>query len=115
MSPAWLIRALGESGIGPDAFRANNGLSPAKRIIMTRRLCVVAVITVATATVLLGQTASGGAGRNPRPKSPRTKAAEELTHIEEQWHEALEKADVATLDHRPGGQRVGRGEDTARG
>ena len=65
---------------------------------MTRRLCVAAVIIVATATMLQGQTANRGAGRGPRPKSPRTEAVEELTRIEAQWHKALEKADVATLD-----------------
>ena len=65
---------------------------------MLKRIGVATVIVLAAATVLLGQTMNRGAGRPHRPRPKRAEAADELTRLEEQWHKALEKADVAALD-----------------
>jgi hypothetical protein len=65
---------------------------------MIKQLCGAMVIIIVTAITLLAQTPYGRTNRNLHSTQKSTATTAELTQIERQWHQALEKADLTALD-----------------
>ena len=65
---------------------------------MIKQVCGAMVIIIVIVTPLFGQTPYRRTSRNLHSTQKSTTTTAELTQIERQWHQALEKADLAVLD-----------------
>jgi Domain of unknown function (DUF4440) len=65
---------------------------------MIKQVCATIVLVAVTASTLLGQTPHRGASRSGHRKQQSDPATAELTRIEREWHQALERNDLPALD-----------------